>query len=116
MGTEESIFSIMCYKHADLVDYFEIESNGLFGKFFEDLKNDTLEIKSENEVINNTPLDISKVGLYVIGFNSPNQFETFVKSMLDYDANGLRCWKEKFKQPMNEFLRAYLTNRDDDGI
>ena len=25
MGTEESIFSIMCYKHSDLIDYFEIE-------------------------------------------------------------------------------------------
>ena len=25
MGTEESIFSIMCYKHADLINYFEIE-------------------------------------------------------------------------------------------
>jgi hypothetical protein len=31
MGTEESIFSIMCYKHSDLINYFEIESNGLVG-------------------------------------------------------------------------------------
>jgi len=87
MGTEESLFSIMTYKHSDLINYFEIEGNGLFGKFFEDLKNDTLEIKSENKMINSTPLDTSKVGLYVIGFNSPNQFETLIKSMLDYDAN-----------------------------
>jgi SAM-dependent methyltransferase len=87
MGTEESLFSIMAYKHSDLINYFEIEGNGLFGKFFEDLKNNTLEIKSENIMINNEPLDTSKVGLYVIGFNSPNQFETLIKSMLDYDAN-----------------------------
>lgn len=87
MGTEESLFSIMTYKHSDLINYFEIEGNGLFGKFFEDLKNNTLEIKSENIMINNEPLDTSKVGLYVIGFNSPNQFETLIKSMLDYDAN-----------------------------
>ena len=87
MGTEESLFSIMCYKHSDLINYFEIDGNGLFGKFFEDLKNDTLEIKSENKMISSTPLDTSKVGLYVIGFNSPNQFETLIKSMLDYDAN-----------------------------
>jgi len=87
MGTEESLFSIMTYKHSDLVNYFEIEGNGLFGKFFEDLKNNTLEIKSESKLISNEPLDISKVGLYVIGFNSPNQFETLIKSMLDYDAN-----------------------------
>ena len=87
MGTEESIFSIMCYKHSDLINYFEIEGNGLFGKFFEDLKNNTLEIKSESKLISNKPLDISKVGLYVIVFNSPHQFETLLKSMLDYDAN-----------------------------
>ena len=87
MGTEESIFSIMCYKHSDLINYFEIGGDGLFGKFFEDLKNNTLEIKSENNMISSTPLDTSKVGLYVIGFNSPNQFETLIKSMLDYDGN-----------------------------
>ena len=87
MGTEESIFSIMCYKHSDLINYFEIGGDGLFGKFFEDLKNNTLEIKSENKMISSTPLDTSKVGLYVIGFNSPNQFETLIKSMLDYDGN-----------------------------
>jgi len=46
MGTEESIFSIMTYKHSDLINYFEIESNGLINKFFEDLKNDTLKVKS----------------------------------------------------------------------
>jgi hypothetical protein len=86
MGTEESIFSIMCYTHSDLINYFEIESNGLFGKFFEDLKNNKLVVKSEDTkevVVNN--LDINKVGLYVITFNSPNQFETLIKSMLEYD-------------------------------
>ena len=87
MGTEESLFSIITYKHADLINYFEIEGNGLFGKFFEDLKEDRLVIKSEYKMVNTTPLDVSKVGLYVIGFNSPNQFETLIKSMLDYDAN-----------------------------
>jgi hypothetical protein len=87
MGTEESLFSIMTYKHSDLINYFEIGGDGLFGKFFEDLKNNTLEIKSENKMISSTPLDTSKVGLYVIGFNSPSQFETLIKSMLDYDAN-----------------------------
>jgi hypothetical protein len=85
MGTEESIFSIMSYKHSDLINYFEIESNGLIGKFFEDLKNDELKVKSESKisVVNN--LDINKVGLYVITFNSPKQFETLIKSMLEYD-------------------------------
>jgi len=86
MGTEESIFSIMCYTHPDLINYFEIESNGLFGKFFEDLKNDQLKPKSESVqqvIVNN--LDTNKVGLYVITFNSPNQFRTLIDSMIAYD-------------------------------
>ena len=85
MGTEESIFSIMCYKHSDIVDYFEIESNGLIGKFFEDLKNDNLKLKSENIHKTENNLDINKVGLYVITFNSPNQFRTLIDSMIVYD-------------------------------
>jgi hypothetical protein len=85
MGTEESIFSIMLYKHSDLINYFEIDSNGLMGKFFEDLKNDNLKLKSEGKISVDNNLDINKVGLYVITFNSPNQFETLIKSMLEYD-------------------------------
>jgi hypothetical protein len=88
MGTEESIFSIMCYKHSDIIDYFDINGDGMLWKFFEDLKNDQLVVKSERPkevVVNN--LDINKVGLYVITFNSPNQFETLIKSMLDYDSD-----------------------------
>ena len=85
MGTEESIFSIMLYKHSDLINYFEIESNGLMCKFFEDLKNDNLKVKSEGKISVDNNLDINKVGLYVITFNSPNQFETLIKSMLEYD-------------------------------
>jgi hypothetical protein len=89
MGTEESIFSVMCYKHSDLVNYFEIESNGLVGKFFEDLKNDDLNPKSENIHKETNTLDINKVGLYVITFNSPKQFSTLIESMNSYDKDYL---------------------------
>ena len=85
MGTEESIFSIMCYKHSDLINYFEIESNGLVGRFFEDLKNDNLKVKNENIIKVDNTLDTNKVGLYVITFNSPKQFRTLIDSMLAYD-------------------------------
>ena len=85
MGTEESIFSIMCYTHSDLINYFEIESNGLFGKFFEDLKNNDLKPKSESVIKTENTLDTNKVGLYVITFNSPNQFRTLIDSMIAYD-------------------------------
>ncbi len=88
MGTEESIFSIMVYKHADMVDYFEIESNGLFGRFFEDLKNDKLIRKNkENLLSSSDDLNIDNTALYVITFNSPKQFETLITSMLQYDSS-----------------------------
>jgi FkbM family methyltransferase len=40
MGTEESIFTLMLYKHPELFQYFAIEANGLLSTFFENLKND----------------------------------------------------------------------------
>jgi hypothetical protein len=89
MGTEESIFSIMCYKHSDIINYFDIESNGLIGRFFEDLKNDTLKTKNESKVIVTNNLDTNKVGLYVITFNSPNQLRTLIQSMTEYDKDYL---------------------------
>lgn len=88
MGTEESLFTIMTYKYPNLITYSEIDGNGLMGKFFEDLKNMVVEVKTEEKkevIIKN--LDTSKVGLYVITFNSPNQFETLIKSMLEYDSD-----------------------------
>jgi hypothetical protein len=86
MGTEESIFSIMLYKYPMLFEYSEIEGNGLISYFFEQLKNNTVKLKCElsNDVIEK-PKDLNKVGLYVIGFNSPKQFETLIQSMLQYD-------------------------------
>jgi hypothetical protein len=89
MGTEESIFSIMSYKHSDLINYFQIDSNGLVGRFFEDLKNDTLEVKNENTIKTPNNLDINKVGLYVLTFNSPKQFQTLIDSMNAYDQDYL---------------------------
>ena len=104
MGTEESIFSIMCYTHSDLINYFEIESNGLFGKFFEDLKNDELKPKSESVVTVTNTLDTNKVGLYVITFNSPNQFKTLIDSMLSYD-----------KDYINNTTKFLLDNSSDES-
>lgn len=101
MGTEESLFSILLYRYPEIFNYFELENNGLVNKFFEDLKNDSIIPKktiggnitpsvSTNDInyaakSNFTASD--KVGLYVIGFNSPNQLETLITSMLDYDKN-----------------------------
>jgi len=93
MGTEESIFSIMVYKYPNVISHTMIEENGLIYKFFEDLKNDIFN-RIDN-LSNNIPLDLSKVGLYVIGYNSPNQFKTLCESMEIYDKDFLNV-PEKF--------------------
>ena len=108
MGTEESIFSIMCYKHSDIINYFDIENNGLIGKFFEDLKNDQLKPKSESSIKSINNLDTSKVALYVITFNSPKQFETLIESMMIYDSD--------FLNKTEKFLLNNSTDRSTDLI
>jgi len=84
MGTEESLFTIISYKYPELTQYYEINKNGLLSTFFENLKNDNLEPKTIKSVSDNN-VEIGNVGLYVITFNSPNQFESLIKSMLEYD-------------------------------
>jgi hypothetical protein len=108
MGTEESLFTILTYLYPDKTDIFHIDQNGLISKFFEDVKNNIFEVKQENQnliglidVINQKekPIPIptssqieitnpqEETALYVIGFNSPNQFKTLINSMLSYDRN-----------------------------
>lgn len=89
MGTEESIFSIMTYKDGDIFNHFEIDSNGLLGKFFEDLKEDRLIVKgfSNKKESNKDPYNPKKIALYIITFNSPEQVKTLIKSFYNYDKN-----------------------------
>jgi hypothetical protein len=94
MGTEESIFSIMVYKYPQQFDYFEIESNGLLSKFFEDLKNSSLKVKNETTILNkNISLDLNKTSVYVITFNSPKQFEKLINSFIHYDDDFIEIQK-----------------------
>jgi hypothetical protein len=90
MGTEESIFTIMTYKHPELIQFYNIEDNGLLGPFFENLKNDTLTVKQEKtDSYNFNDHNKDNVALYVLTYNSPNQFETLCKSFEQYDRNFL---------------------------
>lgn len=94
MGTEESLFSILLYTHPSIIDYVEIESNGLVYKFFEDLKNDQVILKSlrkNQEIVKTKNGD---VGLYVITFNSPEQLSTLIESMERYDSDFLTKTKK----------------------
>jgi len=105
MGTEESIFSILVYLHGDLVNYFEIEDNGLINKFFEDLKNDRVVAKSKCKETNiNVTLNTDNTALYVLTYNSPKQFATLIKSMAEYDCD--------FLEKPQKFLLDNSTNKD----
>lgn len=85
MGTEESIFTLLVYKYPELIGYFNINQDGLVSTFFENLKTDKLKLEFQKTKNQTSTLDMDKVGLYVITFNSPNQFETLINSMIEYD-------------------------------
>lgn len=85
MGTEESLFTILLYQNPNLIDYVEIEANGLLYKFFEDIKNNNITIKPEKQKL--IQIHNGETGLYVITFNSPKQFEVLIESMLEYDSD-----------------------------
>ncbi len=81
MGTEESLFTILLYQYPDQYGCYNIESNGLVYKFFEDLK------KNQHQFIINQPVRDLKVALYILTFNSPKQLALLIESMLAYDIN-----------------------------
>ena len=71
MGTEESIFTIIAHKYPELIDRVMINEDGLFGTFFEDLKNNNVKPIGTKKI---RPINSIKTNLYVITFNSPKQF------------------------------------------
>jgi hypothetical protein len=122
MGTEESLFSILCYRHGDQVNYFDINYDGFISTFFENLKDGKVEVKYEKTNISSgiemetNNLDINKTAVYVITFNSPNQFRKLIASMELYDKNFLNCTKKillnnstnhKFDDEYDELCKTY---------
>lgn len=95
MGTEESIFTIITHKYRTKVNNYLIENNGLLYKFFEDLKNDILvedPLSPEEDIVEESlsPVyggDINKLALYVLTYNSPEQFEKLCMSFELYDSD-----------------------------
>lgn len=86
MGTEESLFTLMVYQHPELFEYSEIQDNGLISTYFENVKNNKIELKREkiNGESQTKPFT-DKAALYVLTFNSPKQFATLIESMQSYD-------------------------------
>jgi Bacterial protein of unknown function (HtrL_YibB). len=69
MGTEESIFTILSYKHPELCNVRMIEDNGLVYKFFEDIRQTVLR-----------PKHVAELAIYALTFNLPKQFKMFAES------------------------------------
>ena len=93
MGTEESLFTILLYQYPSLINYFEINDDGMLWKFFEDVKNGTTKRLNKSRNLKKETF-VDGIGLYVITFNSPKQFETLIDSMLGYDSNFINRTKK----------------------
>lgn len=89
MGTEENFHTILTYRHPKETHKFELSENGLVYPFFEMLGTVEKYNLSNSELIKwskkKTAEDL-KTSLYVLSFNSPEQFEALLKS---YEKNGI---------------------------
>ncbi len=89
MGTEESIFTIMAHLEPDIYNRFMLQDNGLINYFAEELKNNRVQLVTPQITVKNKidqTIDLSKTttALYVISFNSPEQFEALIESYLKH--------------------------------
>lgn len=90
MGTEECIHTILSYRYHDEVNNFMIGDDGLIYSFFERLKGiEFHDIKNASLIPYNKKKDVMdiKTSLYVLTYNSPNQFSTLIESYLKVDPN-----------------------------
>lgn len=90
MGTEESIFTIIAYKHPEKVNVRMIENNGLVYRYLQDLKDQPLPDVEE------------ELAIYVLTYNLPQQFELWAESFIS-------TFPDVFKQ-----VRKYVINNSTD--
>lgn len=93
MGTEESIFTIMAYRHASKCNINMIEGNGLVVKFFEDLKKEPLN------------KNIEPLAIYVLTYNLPDQLELWINS-----------FKKAYPKEFKKFKKYVINNSNDISI
>jgi len=103
MGTEESIFTILCYKHADFIDRVEIRDDGLIECFFENLKNDTVDLITTKVI---RPIEDLKTYLYVITYNSPSQFLRLCETWSEYGSFFEKCEKVVLNNSVDESTQS----------
>ena len=89
MGTEENFHTILTHKRKDITR-FEIEGDGLVYPFFEHLSGVKESITGNASLI---PYDKKKdvfdikTSLYVLSYNSPNQFDKVAESWKDFSVS-----------------------------
>lgn len=90
MGTEENIHTILAYQYPNEIHRFELSDNGLVYPFFESLDKIETVVESNAGLIKwdkkKTAEDL-KTSLYVLTFNSPQQFEALMKSYIKNDSD-----------------------------
>ena len=107
MGTEECIHTILSYRYKDEVHCFELDSDGLIYHFFEHIgKIEFTIIKNADLVPYDKKKDVMdiKTSIYVLTFNSPNQFSTLVNSYMKVDSD--------FMSGTRKILIDNSTNKD----
>lgn len=102
MGTEESIFTLMTYLQPEVYQYESILDNGLLSYFFENVKDDKIQLNKE--YIKKQIHETDDVNLYMVGFNSPDQMEMVCKSYEKYEP--------KFLSKTKKFLINNSTKED----
>jgi hypothetical protein len=90
MGTEESIFTIMAYRHKEKCNVNMIDSNGLIVKYLEELKN-----------TNVAEIPTDPLAFYFLVFNTPKQFEETLKT-----------WRDNYPEFMS--YKKYVVNNSND--
>lgn len=84
MGADECLFTILTYKHPELIQPFDVAGDGLIWPFFENLK------EYKDKVAEVIPFSKIKPIIYVLTYNSPAQFEKLCKSFELVDEDFLK--------------------------
>lgn len=102
MGTEESIFTILAHRYPEWIYHVSVEDNGLVWPFFEKLKDVRAFIESQPKKL--TARNATN-NVYVLSFNSPQQFESVCTSI---QLNDIELFTRSRKILINNSTNAAL--------
>lgn len=80
MGTEESIFTILCYKFPEDITRVSINADGMINTFFEAVKNNEIAIEKPYKDLPVRITSLDDLKIYVLTFNSPDQLSMLLEN------------------------------------